>query len=291
VTAPAELVMRSEALEVVLLPELGARLHRLRAFGHDVLRTPEHAAKHRDEPFFWGAFPMAPWCNRIAPGRTSVAGRTVDLAPTFPDGTAIHGQVHSRAWDAAPDGSLRVAGGGDEWPWRYQASLRAEVAASTLALDYRLDNRSDAAMPAGLGLHPWFRAPLEVSLPAAEAYAANSNSPTEPEPVAGRFDLRTLGAPASGLDGTWTGLAPPAIDLAWPELGLLARLEIDAPRALVALATPEGMEAIAIEPQTHGPDGLRRFLGREPDALTLLAPGDSLRLALRLSFSPAPTIP
>ena len=31
----------SDELELELLPELGARLHRVRAFGNDVLRTPD----------------------------------------------------------------------------------------------------------------------------------------------------------------------------------------------------------------------------------------------------------
>ena len=41
---PAELVLRSDELEVVILPELGGRIHRLRAFGTDLLRTPPDPA-------------------------------------------------------------------------------------------------------------------------------------------------------------------------------------------------------------------------------------------------------
>ena len=37
-------------------PAMGAALHRLRVFGHDLLRTPDDPADHdRDDPFFWGA--------------------------------------------------------------------------------------------------------------------------------------------------------------------------------------------------------------------------------------------
>ena len=46
----------SAALEAIVLPEAGARLHRLRAFGHDLLRTPHEPAIHQADPFFWGAF-------------------------------------------------------------------------------------------------------------------------------------------------------------------------------------------------------------------------------------------
>ena len=92
VTPPA-LTFASSDLEVVVLPALGGRLHRLRYRGHDLLRTPPNIDEHRRDPFFYGAYVMAPWCNRLAPGQLEVAGRTVDLPINFSDGSAIHGQV------------------------------------------------------------------------------------------------------------------------------------------------------------------------------------------------------
>ena len=106
---PSEpLVLRSDEMEVVVLPEQGARLHRIRAFGHDLLRTPDDVDAHAADPFFWGAYVMAPWCNRARTGPMAVAGRTTDLVSNFPDGTAIHGQVYARPWELAGDGWLTV---------------------------------------------------------------------------------------------------------------------------------------------------------------------------------------
>lgn len=90
-------------IEVELLPAVGARLHRLRAFGHDLLRTPDDPAEHARDPFRWGAYVMAPWCNRIAAVRTDVNGETVSVPSNFPDGTAIHGQVYDARWDVEAD--------------------------------------------------------------------------------------------------------------------------------------------------------------------------------------------
>lgn len=278
-----ELVLGGDELEVVVLPELGGRIHRIRAFGADLLRTPHDVGVHDRDPFFWGAYLMAPWCNRIRPAPTRVAGRIVDLRANFPDGTAIHGQLTSRPWVVQADGALTVDGGGDGWPWSYGVAALAQVSGTVLTLDYRLRNASHEPMPAGIGLHPWFVRPVHVRIPAAEVYASNSDSPTVPAPVSGRFDLRQLGAPALGLDGTWTRLATPRIDLEWRGSGVRARLEVDAPRALIALASPETIGANAVEPQTHAPDGLRRLLAGEPEALDLLAPGHELRLGLRLT--------
>jgi galactose mutarotase-like enzyme len=36
-----ELRLQEGPIEVVVVPEAGARLHRLRAFGEDLLRTPD----------------------------------------------------------------------------------------------------------------------------------------------------------------------------------------------------------------------------------------------------------
>lgn len=281
-TAP--LVLESDDLEVVVLPELGARLHRVRAFGVDLLRTPDDPDTHRREPFFWGAYVMAPWCNRVQTGPVEVAGMTVDLAPNFGDGSAIHGQVSDRAWELDGDGSLRVTGGGDGWPWRYEVGLQPTLDRRTLTLAYTLTNRSDDPMPAGIGLHPWFRRPLELRVPADSVYRVNTDSPTQPQPVSGAFDLRSRGGPAPGLDATWSAVAPLTIELGWPDDGILATIEAaTGGPLLVAVATPPEIDAIAVEPQTHGPDGLRRLRRGEPDALRLLAPGASLDLVLRLT--------
>ena len=281
----AELVLRSDTLEAVLLPELGGRLHRLRAFGTDLLRTPEDPARHADEPFFWGAYVMAPWCNRVQPGPTPVAGRTVDLPPTFDDGSAIHGQVSARPWQVGAGGSLHVTGGGkgDGWPWEYEVAVLATVDGPSLILDYRLTNRSDAPMPGGIGLHPWFRRPVRVRVGAAAVYPANANSTALPVPVSGGLDLRALHVPAALLDGTWVDPVPPAAELAWTEAGLLLRMDADAPRVYVAVATPESIDAIAVEPQSHGPDGMRRLLNGEPGALALVPPGEALRMTVRVT--------
>ena len=284
-----EVVLRSDVLAVVLLPEVGARIHRIRAFGEDLLRTPADRAAHRDEPFFWGAYHMAPWCNRAVAGASTIAGRTVQLDANFADGSAIHGLVSSSPWEERDDGSLAIRIGGHEggWPWPHEVSLAPAVDAETLTLDYRVRNLSDAPMPAGVGFHPWFRRPVELRLPAASVYASNNGSSGEPRPVDGPLDLRRRTMPAHGIDATWTDLRPARVDLWWPEVELSARIEIesDAEAACVAVAAPDSIDAVAVEPQTHGPDPMRRLAYGEPDAPRLLPPGDDLRFRVRLSVA------
>jgi aldose 1-epimerase len=284
-TSSHEIVLRSEEMEVVILPAIGGRIHRVRAFGHDLLRTPDDASLHAAEPFLWGAYVMAPWCNRAAPGTAVVAGREVTLAANFPDGSAIHGLVSSARWIERSAGELAWAGGGDGWPWSFEVSQTANLTAATLTLEYRLRNLDDAPMPAGIGLHPWFRRPVEVRLPAEAVYLTNSDSRPDPTEVIGEHDLRILAPPAHGLDDTWTQLTESRVELSWPASGVQATLEVETDRGglLVAVASNAALEAVAVEPQTHGPDPLRRLATGEPDPPILLPPNASLRLALRLT--------
>lgn len=277
-----ELRLDGGPLEVVLLPDAGARLHRLRAFGHDLLRTPDDPAEHLRDPFFWGAYVLAPWCNRAPVGPFAVGGRTLDLEPNFADGSAIHGQVYLRPWTVQRGGSrLRVDAGGDGWPWAYAASLSTDVADGTLRLSLALSNRSDAPMPAGLGLHPWWRRPLQVAVDAELVHESNLE-PSIARAVSGRFDVRELREPAPDLDATWTGLRSPLVRLAWPELGILARLQLSGAASHVVIATPAEPAATAVEIQSHAPMGLQR-LGGEPGGLALLPPGGELKLGVELS--------
>jgi aldose 1-epimerase len=271
-------------IEVEVLPDVGARLHRLRVGGHDLIRTPASLESHLDDPWFWGSYPMAPWCNRVVAGRTTVAGRAVNLPVTFPDGTAIHGQVARAAWARTGDASFAIRAGGDGWPWPYRVEQSIAVGEWQIELALWLTNLADTPMPAGLGIHPWFRRPVEVAIAARFVHPSNLASEAEPIPVTGPFDRSVLAPLPDGLDATWTGIGEPPVILAWPDIGLTATLEFDAPERFVVAASPAEIDAVAIEPQTHAPAGIRRLEQGEPGGLVLIDPGDALSLTVRLDF-------
>ncbi|MEA2676035.1 MAG: aldose 1-epimerase [Chloroflexota bacterium] len=265
-----------ENIEVVVLPEFGARLHRLRAFGHDLLRTPSHVDAHRGDPFFWGAYNMAPWCNRVSADPTRVGRRTLRLATNFGDGAAIHGQVYARPWQQTGERQFAVAAGGDDWPWPYEVTLTVHVDGGLVVISQAMRNLADEPMPAGLGLHPWFRRAALIAIHGDSVYETNTNSPAEPRAVIGQFDLRELGRMATGLDATWSDVARPAVELRWPEIDLRATIASDSPTLHITAASPRDIDGLAVEPQTHAPQGLRRLIGGEPGALAWLEPGQVL---------------
>lgn len=272
-------------IEVELLPAVGARVHRLRVFGHDILRTPDDPAEHRRDPFAWGAYVMAPWCNRIAAEPTQVGDRTVDLPSNFPDGSVIHGQVYDTAWGRRQDGLLAVRGGGDGWPWRFETTLRVTVHGSAVQIRQSLTNLADTRMPGGLGLHPWFRRPLELRLHASKVLPSNLELAASVEPISARWDLREMRPIPDDLDGSWGRLGHPAVELRWPEIGLRAAMRVRSDAGTwIAVASPADLDGAAIEPQTHLPQGLRRYLNAKPGRLHPMAPGATITLTTELAF-------
>jgi aldose 1-epimerase len=276
--------LSNETIDLVLLPGVGARLHRLRAFGHDVLRTPPDPRIHQSDPFAWGAYVMAPWGGRIEAGSQVVGRRRVELTSNFPDGSAIHGQVYARTWDPDEQGGYRIRAGGDGWPWSYVVTLRFDIADRTVIINQAIINTSPDAMPAGVGIHPWFRRPLRVRIRGHEVYPNNLATAARPEPVYGRLDLREPGEMAPDLDGTWTALDDPPVELRWPGSDVSMSMRTIPPTTHIVAASPHEVGAIAIEPQTHAPQGLRRLLGGEPGALTMLGPGETLTQIVELAF-------
>lgn len=279
-------------IEVELLPDVGARMHRLRVLGHDLLRTPDDASAYARDPFRWGAYIMAPWCNRIDAAPTVVDDQLVALAPNFEDGTAIHGQVHSARWEQHGDADLRVQGGGDGWPWRYECGMRMAVIDTTLMIEQTLTNLAETRMPGGIGLHPWFRRPLELGVDAQHVLAANSDPICQVAPVAGSLDLRSARRVPADLDATWLDPGDPAVELRWPGIDIAASLRArSSVGTCIVVASPARLDAVAVEPQTHAPHGLRRLLRGEPGAMSWIEPGHSIRLEIELVFALAEPVP
>ena len=92
---------------------------------------------------------------------------------------------------------------------------------------------------------------------------------------------------ANGVDAMWTDLEVPEVELSWPDLGVRAVLTVSPTIDFIAAAAFDGMGAVAVEPQTHGPDGIRRLVAGEPGAPCWLEPGAALAARIELAFSRA----
>jgi len=273
------LELRSGDWVAELRPEIGGCLSALRHRGVDVLRPmPPGSANPLDS----ACFPLAPYCNRIRGGRFAFAGREVMLPANFPpEPHSLHGLSWQRAWTVESRAESKCVladdyDGSGAWPWAYRARQRVRLGPKGCAVTLVLTNRADTPMPAGLGLHPYFRrrAETEVGFTAGHVLlTGDAPLPTGIAP-AGHFADFANGAslPGETIDhcfADWSGRA-----FVRDALGTIALGADGAPH--LHLYAPADGSALCLEPVSHTPDALNRA----PAEMIVLPPGCSASLTM-----------
>jgi aldose 1-epimerase len=266
-----------------LRPDVGGSLASLTFDGTEVLRTmPEGSSSPLDA----ACFPLAPYCNRIRDGRFASAGREVTLPANFPpERHSIHGLSWQRPWRAKSVAANKCVlvddyDGGGGWPWPYRAEQRVRLGDKGCAITLVLTNRGDEPMPAGLGLHPYFRRRDAVRLRFSADHVLLSDPeclPTGVTAPAGHFGDFRAGAvlPGETIDhcfAEWLGEATIEDDL-----GTIVLEASGVPN--LHLYAPADGSALCCEPVSHTPDALNRA----PVEMIVLPPGCSATLTLRIS--------
>ncbi len=266
-----------------LRPEAGGMITMLRHCGVDVLR-PMPAGT--DDPLQSACFPLAPYCNRVREGRFRFGGRDVTLPPNFlPEPHTLHGLSWQRPWTVESQVENKCVlvddyDGTGPWPWAYRAQQRVRLGPKGCAVTLVLINRSAEAMPAGIGLHPYFRRRPETEVRFAADHVL----------LAGADPLPTgITAPADHFADWGRGAAPPGETVdhcfaQWAgqatvrdELGTISMSADGAPHLHVY--APADGSALCLEPVSHTPDAPNRA----PEEMTVLPPGCAASLTMRIS--------
>jgi aldose 1-epimerase len=277
------LVLRSGGWQAEVRPEAGGSLAALTLGGVDGLRTmPEGSSSPLDA----ACFPLAPYCNRIRDGRFLFADREIVLPPNFPpERHSIHGLAWQREWRIESQSEAKCVivddyDGAGPWPWAYRTEQRVRLGDKGIAITLVLTNRGDTAMPAGIGLHPYFRRREGVRVRFAADHVLLSDPECLPSGVtapADHFADFRHGAvlPPETVDhcfAGWSGEA--AIE---DDLGTIAVTASGAPH--LHFFAPADGSALCCEPVSHSPDALNRA----PQEMIVLPPGCSATLTLRIS--------
>jgi aldose 1-epimerase len=278
--------------EAAVLPGHGGLIASLRHRGADVLRPlPQGSA----DPLASACYPLVPFANRIAGGRFRFAGAAISLPRNFPpELCALHGLGWQRPWEVIAQSPFKCAiehrhdGAGPAprdtplaWPWAYQAQQRIRLGPKGCAVSLDVTNRSGSAMPAGLGLHPYFRRRPETRV----RFNAGGVLLVGP-------DLIPTGqiAPASRLGDFAGGTALPdtLIDHCFTGWDGTATIEDDLgtitlqARGAPCLHVYAHGDVLCLEPVSHPPDALNQ----DPQAMTMLPPGCTASLQMWISASP-----
>jgi aldose 1-epimerase len=279
------LTLRSGGWQAAVRPEVGGSLASLTFDGREVLRTMPLTST---SPLEAACFALAPYCNRIRDGRFTFAGREIVLPPNFaPERHSIHGLSWQREWRVESQSENKCVivdhyDGTGPWPWAYRAEQRVRLGDKGLAVTLVLTNRGETPMPAGIGLHPYFRRYEGARVRFAADHVLLSDPeclPTGVTAPADHFANFRQGAtlPVETVDhcfAAWKGEA--SIE---DELGTIAISASGAPH--LHLYAPADGSALCLEPVSHTPDALNRV----PEEMTVLPPGCSASLTMRIALA------
>jgi aldose 1-epimerase len=277
------LTLRSGPWQAALRAEVGGSLASLTFDGTEVLRT---MAEGSASPLDAACFPLAPYCNRIRDGRFRFDEHEVALPANFPpERHSIHGLSWQRPWRVESEARNKCVivdeyDGDGPWPWAYRAEQRVRLGDKGCAVTLVLTNRDATPMPAGIGLHPYFRRGTEPRLRFAADQVLLSDPellPTGVSALPSHFADFAAGAalPGETVDHCFAGWSGEVV--IEDERGTIAISATGAPHLHVY--APADGSALCCEPVSHTPDALNRA----PDEMIVLPPRCSATLTMRIS--------
>ncbi|MEE2990767.1 MAG: aldose 1-epimerase [Planctomycetota bacterium] len=228
-------------------------------------------------------------------------GRDYPLPAGDNMGNAIHGFVHERPWRVTDQQPGSVTGQFqasidepsllDQWPGDFRIELTYRVSASSLVMDFLVENPGETPLPCGLGSHAYFRLPLgggqaeecRVAFPVSERWEMEAMIATGTRNPLGEFENFTSGMTfgAMTLDDVFSGvqfdngIAEASILDPLSGRRLLLRWDENFPHCVVY--TPPHREAICIEPYTLVPGGWSFQPAGAGSGLRVLEPGESFQ--------------
>lgn len=231
-------------------------------------------------------FPLVPLGNRIRANRFVHAGIGYAVTPNAPpEPLHLHGAGWRADWQVAEAGaaSARLVHRyeGPDLPHRYRAEQRFVLTAAALRITLSVTNTGPAALPFGLGWHPFLPDGARLTAPARACLGEGpGHLPTPAGPVPADLDFRRpRPLPPRWINNGFTGWDGRArID--WPERGLSLGIAADPLFAVYQLYRPAAGGFFAFEPMSHQPDALSR-----PDlgGLIPLSPGETLAGGITLT--------
>ena len=280
--------------EVMVTPSQGGCLSAFRWHsGHGAIDWLRPAPSGPFPPNMSACFPLVPYSNRIREGRFRFDGREHRLAANFaPSRHSIHGHGWKLPWRVAERSATGLALSyehvGSDWPAPYRAEQRFTLDGGALTVEIAVTNLGDAAMPAGLGLHPYFPRTPGCRLTAGVARIWATDAEVMPT---GLVEMAEGADPSHGLlpaqavlDNCFTGFSGRAV-IDWPGRGASLTLEADPALAFLVVYTPPGADFFCVEPVSHCTDAVNlAAAGHGDTGLRTLGPGE--RFAASVRFLP-----
>jgi aldose 1-epimerase len=289
-TTCSALKISSGGTTAALAPSLGGAVLSVVDARGPLLRMGTAPAVAAD-PRAAACFPCAPWFGRLSLDFAAL-GRASRLKASLPDATplALHGDGWISSWDVLTHTEDQLtcrlwgAPSPSGFPFAYELEQDFRVDKAGFRVTLTLNNRDTVRMPAGLGLHPYFRRTSSTRIrfsasglwtpPVARAPGRHGGLPS---PL-GEGVFASL--PDETLDHSFTGFGGAAVIADGPAA---VRLITQAPT--LHLYAPRGETFFCLEPITHLPGAFLED-GDGRGGARLLAPGDTMSLGLVIDRPP-----
>jgi len=208
--------------QAYLIPACGNNCFRFTQMMHnqqvDIIESPPNLEILSENLTTYGNPILFPFPNRIRRGRFIFEGKEYSLSlqnHNDGEGNWIHGFVCKRPWRVEECGESEELGAylrcsfdstefpeiGEQFPFPFLITVTYSLKDGILTFDADMKNIGNGNMPVGLGIHPYFRAPLGadssaadciIRVPANKQWELIEKLPTgKILPVEGRYDLRS----------------------------------------------------------------------------------------------------
>ena len=283
-----------------IAPALGNNCFAFRTAGH--VLEPVSFSDFRQRPTSYGIPILFPFPNRIRDGQFSFQGARYTVNPPR------HGFVRDKAWRVEAHGASDAAGAWltcsfdaalypeeilNQFPFPFRLEVTYRLREARLDIETSAANTGERDMPAGFGIHPYFRKPSggTLSVPAQQRLELADSLPTGRRlDVTNAYDLRR---PADlntlSLDDIYTSLEADAGGLARCVLDdeeNSVKTVVEFPREqfpyVVVYTPPAPRQAICVEPNTCPTDAFNlQARGIESNLLTIGA-GETVRFNISI---------
>lgn len=224
-------------------------------------------------PFPFANFALMPFSNRIAEGRFNFMGRDYVIPPNVPGPqfpVPIHGFGWQGDWDieqlSKHEAVLRLQVAGTAWPSAFTAEQRITLTGTGYTHALSVTNIGEQAMPAGLGLHPYFPAGAEAISGSFSGrwLTGKDGLPYGHEQLSRQPDWFSGEQFDCGFD--WPG---PEITIDWPDRRVTITADPVFGHAIIYI--PQNAPFFCVEPVTHATDAVNR-----QNEMVTLQPGKTL---------------
>lgn len=265
----------------------------------DVLWSSDDFRTGNVRPSRCGIPILFPFPGRIANASFHWEGRDFDLEPSDGLGNAIHGFVHTRPWTISRHESDSVVAVFDaenfadelrhRWPTMFRLQAEYRISSDRLDTAYTVVNPTDAPLPFGLGLHPYFHVgPAEskerritVHSPVGRQWTLKNLIPSGQSEVLSDdyplnqgqpFDSMEYDDVFSDLPCTGEQIESSFID---HRRSIKTTITSDASFTVSVIYTPPHREAFCIEPYTCLPNPFDEHQQKAGLGVAVLAPGET----------------